>query len=539
VIPSCVLGQHNATSDVLIGIIDGIGGTPRITTSRTACAKEVDKQGNKIVSKALKLMSKCIDKQMKAGTVGDLSPICVGSHSTGTYTPPSDTKTADKIDTLIGKAEDGIDDKCSGLGLEGPIGTIADMFACPDAETTEDVKDCLRLAGQDGIWSYIYEILAQQYSEAATNVTNGPGNIGAAVAAASDGDKLLIEPGDYAEEIAITTDNLSLVGCGGASGNRPRIIPDGGPTDTNGVFAANVDGLHFQSLELFDWDENGIFVTGAQGVSFRDIIGDGNNFHTVYAVFPVVSDDVLIETSYVKGIVDAGIYVGQSTNIVVRYNRVEDNVAGIEIENSSFARVHNNYATNNTGGLLVFKLPSPPVQLGDHHNIFHNVNISNNEPNVGSGTVGLVPAGTGMIVISTQDSDFHHNWATTNQTFGFAMLDQIVINVLAAPTTKHCNGGTNDGNLCTVAGDCPLGTCDLDPLPFDPLSPDQTTHNNTVRSNNFIQNGGNPHSPAPFGATLFHGLGDELGGDHNNCFTANAAGGGAGQFFFTPNDCTP
>ncbi len=511
-ISSCALSQVDASADVLIGIIDGIGGTPRDTKARTDCAKELDKQGNKVVSKGLKLMSKCIDKAMKDGVAGDLAPLCVGTHSGGTYTLPTDTKTNAKIDKLIDKAGEGIDKKCDVAGAEGPIGTIADMFACPDAETLQDVKDCLSLAGLDGIWSYMYEILESQYAEpAATLVTPGAGAIGAAVGAALDGDKLLIASGNYAEEITITTDNLSLVGCGAHVDDRPRVIPDGGGTDINGIFAANVDGLHFQSLEVFSWEENGIFVSGAQGVSFRDIVGDGDNFKTVYAVFPVTSDDVLIETSYVKEIIDAGIYVGQSTNIEVRFNVVENNVAGIEVENSQYSRTHNNYATGNSGGVLVFKLPGPPLQLGSDHEVFSNVNISNNAVNIGSGTVGLIPGGTGMIILSVDNSDIHHNLSTFNETFGFALLDQVVINVLV--------GGM--------------------PLPFDPTSPDQTAEGNTVRSNNFNQNGGIPQSPAPFGATMFHGLGDEVGGNHNNCFTANAAGGGAGQFFFSPNDCTP
>ena len=65
-----------------------------------------------------------------------------------------------------------------------------------------------------------------------------------------------------------------------------------------------------------------------------------------------------------KGASDAGIYVGQSRNIVVRRNQVEFNVAGIEIENSTDADVYDNMATNNTGGILVFNLPGPPVQDG-------------------------------------------------------------------------------------------------------------------------------------------------------------------------------
>jgi len=46
---------------------------------------------------------------------------------------------------------------------------------------------------------------------------------------------------------------------------------------------------------------------------------------------------------------DAGSYVGQSKNVIVRNNRAESNVAGIEIENTQGADVYDNVAVDNTG----------------------------------------------------------------------------------------------------------------------------------------------------------------------------------------------
>jgi len=51
-----------------------------------------------------------------------------------------------------------------------------------------------------------------------------------------------------------------------------------------------------------------------------------------YGVYPVESSDVLIDSVTVKGASDAGIYVGQSRNIIVRNSVAMFNVAGIEIE---------------------------------------------------------------------------------------------------------------------------------------------------------------------------------------------------------------
>lgn len=70
---------------------------------------------------------------------------------------------------------------------------------------------------------------------------------------------------------------------------------------------------------------------------------DANN--GAYGVYPVSSKNVLIEGVTVRGAADAGIYVGQSEDIVVRNSLAEYNVAGIEIENSFRADVYGNTAT--------------------------------------------------------------------------------------------------------------------------------------------------------------------------------------------------
>ena len=111
--------------------------------------------------------------------------------------------------------------------------------------------------------------------------------------------------------------------------------------------------------------------------------------------------NVLIEGSVVKGASDAGIYVGQSTNIIVRDNRAEGNVAGIEIENSTGADVYGNTATGNAGGILVFNMPNLPVP-GSKTRVFKNKVTANNHANFGAAgsAVSSVPPGSGVIVNS-------------------------------------------------------------------------------------------------------------------------------------------
>ena len=69
--------------------------------------------------------------------------------------------------------------------------------------------------------------------------------------------------------------------------------------------------------------------------------------------------------------------MGQSRNVVVRNSRAEYNVAGIEIENTVHADVHDNVARNNTGGILVFNMPDLPV-AGHSTRVFDNEVTGNN-----------------------------------------------------------------------------------------------------------------------------------------------------------------
>ena len=114
---------------------------------------------------------------------------------------------------------------------------------------------------------------------------------------------------------------------------------------------------------------------------------------------------MLIDRVTVRGASDAGIYVGQSKNIIVRRSKAEFNVAGIEIENSMNADVYDNVATHNAGGILVFDLPNLPQQGGHSHRIFRNKVVDNDTQNFApkGNIVASVPTGTGVMVMANRD----------------------------------------------------------------------------------------------------------------------------------------
>ena len=155
--------------------------------------------------------------------------------------------------------------------------------------------------------------------------------------------------------------------------------------------------LHDLAIE--DAKGDAVKVSGADGVTTsphpcpldrRSALTNGG-----YGLDPVLSNNVLIEDCHVQGAADSGIYVGQSTNIIVRRNDIEQNVAGIEIENSIAADVYENEATNNAGGILVFTLPDLPRKIGKQCRVFNNRIVANNHENFApkGNIVALVPQG--------------------------------------------------------------------------------------------------------------------------------------------------
>jgi parallel beta-helix repeat protein len=137
-----------------------------------------------------------------------------------------------------------------------------------------------------------------------------------------------------------------------------------------------------------------------------------------YGVYPVSSTDVLIDNVRVSGASDAGIYVGQSKNIIVRNSIATGNVAGIEIENSFNADVYSNVAMHNTGGILIFDLPNLPQKGGNSIRVFSNRVTKNDTPNFAppGNVVSQVPVGTGVMVMANSNVHVYGNMLGDNAT---------------------------------------------------------------------------------------------------------------------------
>jgi len=176
-----------------------------------------------------------------------------------------------------------------------------------------------------------------------------------------------------------------------------------------------------ENLAIEDTIGDGLKVNGGENIIIRGVRVEWTNGYSTdngaYGIYPVQTTNVLVEDTVAIGASDAGIYVGQSRNVIVRNSRAEFNVAGIEIENCIGADVYGNTATNNTGGILVFNMPNLP-QPGYHTRVYDNDIYANNTENFGhAGTpVASVPAGSGVVINSNDQVEIFNNRISDNNT---------------------------------------------------------------------------------------------------------------------------
>lgn len=236
---------------------------------------------------------------------------------------------------------------------------------------------------------------------------------------AKPGDVISIPAGVYAIDrgLSLEVDGVTIRG----AGMDKTILTFKGQTAGAEGLLVNASDFTIEDLALEDAKGDALKINEGENIIIRRVraewTGGPKTSNGAYGLYPVQVKNLLIEDSVAIGASDAGIYVGQSQNVVVRRNRAEFNVAGIEIENTQNADVYDNLATNNTGGILVFNMPNLKVP-GFGTRIFRNRAVGNNTANFGrKGTaVASVPAGTGVIINSNDKVEIFDNEIGGNNT---------------------------------------------------------------------------------------------------------------------------
>jgi parallel beta-helix repeat protein len=199
-----------------------------------------------------------------------------------------------------------------------------------------------------------------------------------------------------------------------------------------GLSITNCTNITLEDFTVQDAKGDAIKCQYVDGITFRRVkaqwLGGPKPTNGAYGLYPVQCENVLIEHCVAIAASDAGLYVGQSKDIIVRFSEAFDNVAGIEIENSTRADVYGNNVHGNAGGILVFDLPDLAVKEGKQVRIFDNIIKDNNIDNFApeGNIVGKVPSGTGIMVMATEQVEVFDNTIINNKTAGTAVVSYYI-----------------------------------------------------------------------------------------------------------------
>ena len=239
-----------------------------------------------------------------------------------------------------------------------------------------------------------------------------------------DGDTVNIPEGVFSIDATLSMEGKKRVVIRGAGMERTILNFASQSTGAEGLRVSAAEHIIIEDLTVRDAKGDAVKTMNVNGITFRrvrtDWSGKPKSSNGAYGLYPVRCSNVLIEDCVARGASDAGIYVGQSSHIIVRGCKAFENVAGIEIENSTNADVYNNEAYKNTGGILVFDLPDLPVKRGGYTRVFDNLVRENNLANFApkGNIVGKVPQGTGIILLAANHVEIFRNRIHNNRTVG-------------------------------------------------------------------------------------------------------------------------
>lgn len=229
---------------------------------------------------------------------------------------------------------------------------------------------------------------------------------------AEPGDVITIPEGRFSfdRSLSLTVDGVTIRG----AGMDKSVLSFAGQVSGAEGLLVTASNFTIEDLAIEDTRGDALKISEGENVIIRRVrtewTGGPKTENGAYGIYPVQIKNLLMEESVAIGASDAGLYIGQSKNVIVRNNRAEYNVAGIEIENTFDADVYGNLATNNTGGILVFNMPNLK-QPGARTRIYQNKILENNTKNFGhKGTpVASIPAGSGVVVNSNDNVEVFDN----------------------------------------------------------------------------------------------------------------------------------
>jgi parallel beta-helix repeat protein len=245
---------------------------------------------------------------------------------------------------------------------------------------------------------------------------------------AKEGDTLHIPSGKHSILSTLSLDRKANIVIRGSGMDRSILSFARQDAGAEGLKILNSKNITLENFTIEDSKGDALKVQETTGIRLRKVKAEWTRGphpdNGAYGLYPVQCSKVFIDSCIAIGASDAGIYVGQSTDVVVKNSEATLNVAGIEIENSINAEVYKNHAHGNTGGILVFDLPDLILKKGENIRVYDNLVEENNLNNFAppGNIVGTVPAGTGILVMATSKVEIYNNHIINNKTVGVGIV---------------------------------------------------------------------------------------------------------------------
>jgi parallel beta-helix repeat protein len=336
-------------------------------------------------------------------------------------------------------------------------------------------------------------------ANALSHIVNPGESIQDAIDAASPGDVVKVNPGDYTEmhgnsAAILITKPLKLIARNTKTEN-VRILPGPGNTDgivVRGTEGAPVERVLIKGFTIEGFSNNGIWLEYARKFKIKNNVS-ANNLEN--GIWPTLSARGLVKNNVAYGAEDSGLWVEASESVRVIKNELYNNPTGLELTISKKILAKGNNVHDNTVGVGLYHpngaglvSPYPYEDLGDWR-IIRNTIVNNNFPNpVSGGLVGDLVPGIGALVIGVDD-------------------------VLMAKNEVHGNGLTG----IAVTDWCNFNDCGSDPVITEDKVDDDVFVKNTSTGNG----AGSPDSA--YAAFVSDVLYFTVGGQ-NNCFDGNTIG---------------
>ena len=267
------------------------------------------------------------------------------------------------------------------------------------------------------------------------------------------GGTINLPAGFYEFNTQLILDNIDSVSIIGAGMGETILSFKSLKTGGEGVKIVGNNVL-LQDFSVYDAPGDGVKAQHCENLTMRRVNATWTNGdkskNGTYALYPVQCKNVMIDACVASHSRDAGIYVGQSENIIVKNCTAYGNVAGIEIENCDNAEVFDCKAYNNTGGILVFNLPGLIKADAYGTRIYNNEIYDNNHENfanTGEGNNGnpitQIPPGTGVVLFAAKGVEVFNNKMIDNKSTG-VVIASFLITQLPFDTSNGWSPFTKD-----------------------------------------------------------------------------------------------